>query len=146
LLEIVMKDIGMMNLKKRIKKHEGLRLKVYKDSVGVSTIGYGRNLESRGITEEEAEFLFQNDFILAKTNYEKLSRFVKDVCNDARKGVLIEMIFQLGYGGVFNFKRMLAAIEEEEFDTAADEMLDSKWAKQTPQRANFLSRIMRNGY
>ena len=54
------------------------------------------------------------------------------------------MVFQLGIGGVSKFKKALKAVGEEDWDTAADEMLDSKWATQTPERATELSSIIRS--
>jgi len=60
------------------------------------------------------------------------------------KCVLIEMVFQLGVGGVSKFKKMWSALQEQDYNKASIEMLDSRWAKQTPSRANSLASIMRS--
>lgn len=131
-----------MSLAERIKKHEGLRLFPYEDSVGVLTIGYGHNLD-QGITREIAEAIFQRDLEIAEVGASTVVGF--SAMNEARQGVLIEMVFQLGTEGVHKFRRMLAAIKKRDYETASEEMLDSKWATQTPERAKTLANIMRNG-
>lgn len=131
-----------MSLKERIKRHEGLRLKPYTCSAGKLTIGYGRNLEV-GITGEEADFLFENDLLRARALAEQFPAYER--MDDIRRGVLIEMVFQMGFGGVSKFKRFLSAAQNEDWPRAADEMLDSEWAKQTPERARELARLMLRG-
>ena len=82
-----------MSLLSSVKFHEGLELKPYLDSVGVLTIGYGRNLE-RGITKEEAEMLLLNDLAISTKEGESFG-FFKDL-TDNRQDVIVEMIFNLG--------------------------------------------------
>ncbi|RXK01507.1 glycoside hydrolase [Arcobacter sp. CECT 8989] len=127
-----------------VKKHEGLRLKPYRCPVGKLTIGYGRNLEDTGITEEEANFLLVRDLqrvqnaLRKKINYDEYPSHVQNV--------LLEMGFQLGVNGLMKFKKTLQLIEEGNYIGASKEMLNSKWAKQTPKRANTLSKLMREGF
>lgn len=124
-----------------LKKHEGLRLKPYRDTVGVLTIGYGRNLESRGITKQEAEMMLDNDikWFTAQLRSE-LPWF--DSKPENVKCVLVNMAFNLGVGGLLGFKNTLKAIEEDRYDDAAHSMLKSMWAQQVGMRASELSELL----
>jgi len=135
----------MGTLKESLMRAEGLRLKLYRDTENFWSIGYGRCLDKRGITQVEAEYLLDNDIDAAKKQYEQLPGWVKSKCNEIRREVIIEMIFQLGLGGVLKFKKMLAAIQAGDFDKAAEEMLASRWHEQTPARCEELSERMRAG-
>jgi lysozyme len=123
-----------------IKKHEGLRLKPYMDSEGIPTIGYGRNL-AVGITKEEAELLFENDFRKAFNHASRFTWF--HALSPERKQVIVNMIFNLGPHGFGTFQKMIAALEEHDYDRAADEMVDSKYATQVGKRAQELAVMMR---
>jgi lysozyme len=127
----------------RIKRHEGKRNKPYKDTVGKLTIGYGRNLDDVGLSDAECDYLFANDF--KRALLVARSFHVYDALDEVRRGILIEMCFQMGRAGVANFKKFLAAAERKDWDAASGEMLDSKWAKQTPGRAKELADIFRTG-
>jgi len=105
---------------------EDLKLKPYRDSRGKLTIGVGRNLDDIGITEEEALHLLDND--IKRVRAEAIQNFSWFLTlSNARQIVLQSMIFNLGLSGVKNFKGMLAAIEKNDFEEAADEMLLSLW-------------------
>jgi len=128
-----------MDLISNIKKSEGFVGTVYQDSLGIDTIGYGTKMP---LDEDEAALLLEHRlekfcFALetAKPNMMELS--------EPRKDVLYEMAYQMGINGVLKFKNMWAAIEEGDFHIASLEMLNSKWAKQTPLRAKKLAKIMR---
>jgi len=136
-------------LKERIKEHEGYVSTVYKDSLGFATIGYGHLIVDGDPYEEGQEYSkvildqqFDEDFDIALSGAEKI--LGTGDMNFKAKCVIIEMVFQLGMTGVSKFKNTLKAVKEEDWDTAADEMLDSVWAKQTPERANELSSTMRS--
>lgn len=126
-----------------IKKHEGLRLKPYKCSAGKLTIGYGRNLEDRGISPYEAETLLHNDIQDCYAQCIKLPFWNR--LNEARQAVLIDMCFNLGISRLKGFKKMLAAVDRGDYATAAKEMLDSAWAFQVKTRAVELAEIMKTG-
>ena len=132
-----------MTLKERIKKHEGCRFTPYEDSLGVLTVGYGRNLRDVPFTQAEVDYLFETDFQRARAGAETF--YVYEFLNDARRGVLIEMVFQLGIGGVRKFKKFLSAALQRKWQIAHDEMLDSKWHSQTPERAEELAEIFLSG-
>lgn len=127
----------------QIKRHEGLKLKPYKCTAGKLTIGYGRNLEDNGITADEAHEMLLRD--MCEVEESLFNANVLDGLNDARKAVLINMGFQLGVNGLLKFKNMLAAVQYHEYELAAKEMLNSLWAKQTPNRAKELADQMLTG-
>ena len=133
-----------MTLKQRIRDHEGFRLEPYKDSEGILTVGYGRNLESVPFTRAEVELMFDTDFRRAVQGVENFT-FVEHL-NEARKGVVVEMVFQMGATGVGKFRRFRGACMRHDWETAAIEMMDSKWATQTPARAKKLALIFERGY
>lgn len=119
-----------------LKKHEGLRLKPYRCSENYLTIGYGRNIETRGILEEEAEFLLQNDIQNVVADIYLLFKDEWRFLPDNVKIVLANMRFQLGSKGFRSFKQMINAVRVYDYDKMIKEMLDSVWAKkQTPERA-----------
>ena len=126
-----------------VKEGEGLRLKPYRCTAGKLTIGYGRNLDDVGITKEEAELFLKNDLEKAEKDAEKFSVYSK--LNQTRKDVLIEMVFNLGYSRLSNFKKMFEALEKGDYDEAANQMLDSSWHKQVGKRAERLAYFMRIG-
>ncbi len=128
---------------KLIKKHEGLRLTPYRCSSQKITIGWGRNLQDNGITLEEAETMLQHDVGTAIKEAESLPFFAS--LNEPRQAVIVDMIFNLGLPRFGMFKKMIAAIEKEHWSIAADEMLNSRWARQVGKRANTLSEMMRFG-
>ena len=128
-----------------IKKHEGLRLYPYQDSLGFWTIGYGRCIEKNGITPQEAEIMLRRDVGEAIARYEDLPDEVRQNCNGERQAILVEMIFQLGYLGVLKFRRMLGAIAAGDYERASKEMLMSRWASKTPSRCREKSEVMKKG-
>ncbi len=134
-----------MNIIEQLKKHEGLRLKPYQCTANKTTIGYGRNLESKGITEVEANFMLAEDVSFFS---EELSKklYYFDNLNDARQAVLINMAFNLGVEGLMKFKMTLSYISSQYYEQASVEMMDSKWAVQVGNRAYELSEQMKTGY
>jgi lysozyme len=128
------------------KSFEGYRSKPYKCSAGKLTIGYGRNLEDCGITEDEANYLFENDFNKAIEDAKRLCKEYDidfEHLSEGRKYVLTDMVFNMGYSRTSKFKKMLTALKNGLYDDAATEMLDSAWAKQVGNRATKLSEIMK---
>ena len=144
---------------------EGLRLQVYEDSLGIATIGIGRNLEDRGITPEElawmdipnmaivhtmgiteadAMYLAQNDVQIVEEELVRAHPCV-DRLDAVRQLVLVDMAFNMGVPRLGKFKKMWAAIHENNFEEAAKEMLDSRWANQVKSRATKLAHAMHTG-
>lgn len=131
-------------LSNQLIKHEGVKLTVYKCPAGKLTIGIGRNLEDRGITTSEAMLLLQND--INNCIAELSQNFILFKALDyARQCVLINMCFNLGITRLKKFKKMFAAIEKEDWNLTACEMLNSGWAEQVGHRAEELATQMRTG-
>ena len=133
----------MSKLIEQLKRHEGLRLKPYKCTMGYDTIGYGRNLETNGISKEEAETMLVNDMVSVMGQLS--ARGLLQDHTKPRQDVLVNMAFQMGVSGLLKFKNMIAALDDRNYSEAAKQMLDSRWAKQTPNRANELAEQMRTG-
>ena len=125
-------------------KHEGLRLKPYLDTVGKITIGIGRNLDDKGISEDEANFLFENDVDEATIQVIKVFPNFHDWSIN-RQNALIDMVFNMGITRFMGFKKMIAAIKNGDWVTAAAEMRDSKWAEQLPRRVAELAIMVEKG-
>lgn len=126
-----------------IQRHEGVRLRVYTDTRGKRTIGYGRNLDDVGISHEEALMLLQNDYITA-LNHALSYSWYKNL-TEARQAVIVDMVFNLGRAKFGKFERMIAAIEAGDFASAALEMLHSTWATEVPDRVAQNASIMTSG-
>jgi len=132
-----------VNLKERIKQHEGCRLTPYKDSLNITTVGYGRNLEAVPFSQDEVDLMFENDFERAWMGAMSFPEF--DGLNDVRRGVVVEMTFQMGRKGVAGFRKFWAAVRREDWLSARHQLLSSRWAVQTPERAKELAEIFFNG-
>ena len=130
-------------LTRQLKEDEGLRLKPYRCTKKKLTIGYGRNLDARGISESEAEILLKNDIDRVVTQLK--TNPIYQQLDDNRQAVLCNMCFNLGYQGLLSFKRMWAALEASDYQGAAFEMENSKWYQQVGDRAERLVRIMYTG-
>ncbi len=124
--------------------HEGLSLWPYYCPAGKLTIGVGRNLESTGISEEEAADLLVTDIDRVLDETHKTFPWIDTLCR-TRKMVIYSMVFNMGIGGVRSFKKMISAIKKKDYGLAAAEMIDSKWARQVKKRAVELSFVMRIG-
>lgn len=134
-------------LTEQLRRDEGEVLHAYEDHLGYLTIGIGRLIDRRkggGISQEESAYLFGNDLnrILADVK-QRIPWF--DRLDEARQGVLVNMAFQMGVEGLLGFKNTLSMIERGDYDAAADGMLNSLWARQTPARARRLAIQMRTG-
>ena len=131
----------MNKLEKTLARHEGLRLKPYLDTVGKLTIGYGRNLDDNGISEEEALIMMRNDIAVSHAELSQYGWFRQ--LDEGRQGILINMHFNLGLPRLLTFRKMIAALDKGDYNEAAEQMLDSRWAEQVGNRAVELAREMR---
>jgi len=127
-----------------LKRHEGYSDTVYLDTKGVPTGGYGHAfLAGSPIPREVADILFWHDTKSARDDFEKLHL---DHLNPARRDVVIMLLFNLGLTKLRRFTKFLAALREENYPLAADELLDSKWAADVKiHRATELANAMRTG-
>ena len=133
--------INMKQMAKQLELHEGLRLNPYYCTAGKLTIGIGRNLESNGISKAEAFFMLENDLIRLVSELDDQIPWWRDL-SETRRRVLVDMAFNLGTFGLMKFKNPLAAIQGGDYATAAQEMLDSRWAEQVGKRAKTLASAM----
>lgn len=128
------------DLKADLLRDEGMRLKPYLDTVGVETIGVGRNLRDVGITEEEALYLLGNDIAKITARLDAELPWWKSRSEPVQRA-MANMCFQLGLNGLLAFKRMLACLQAGDYAGATREALDSAWAKQTPNRAAHVTAL-----
>ena len=135
-------------LTRQLKGDEDVRANVYKDSLGYATIGVGRLVDDRkkggGLRPAEIAFMLNNDI---DDRIEQLTRrlpWFQDL-DDARKAVLLNMSFQMGVDGLLGFKNTLKLVEQGHYESAAENMLKSLWATQTPARAKRMSDQMKTG-
>jgi len=131
-----------MTLEEQLVRHEGLRLQIYYDTVGVPTIGVGRNL-SVGISQEEALYLLRNDITRVQQELQRKLSFYADL-SPIRRQVLENMAFNLGMRGLLGFTKTLTLIKQGAYAEAAQQMLMSKWARQVGKRAQRLAYMMRH--
>ena len=141
--------MDMSRLLESVKKHEGYRNKVYLDTLGKRTVGVGHLcVEEFWEDDKEYEEKFLMDILEAdlqnaiKGSKDLMSEHGCMDMDEVAEEIIIEMIFQLGKTGVSKFKNMWKALSALEYSTAASEMLDSRWAKQTPNRAQAMSAEM----
>ena len=146
-------------------EHVVMVLKVYQDTLGIDTIGIGRNLKDRGISKEEldymdipnmdviyehgiteadARYLALNDIKIVENELCKVHKCVEDL-DAVRQLVLMDMAFNMGVPRLCKFKKMWNAIYERNFEAASFEMMDSRWARQVGNRAKKLSDAMKAG-
>ena len=144
-------------------EHEGCVLTVYQDSLGIDTIGIGRNLQDRGIspeelaqmetsiedihdkgiTEADAIYLAENDVQIVEDELSKAHPCVERL-DAVRQLILMDMAYNMGVPRLCKFKNMWRALSEHNYTGASYEMLDSKWAKQTPNRAKSMAELMKS--
>lgn len=139
-----MNSKAMTAFKEMLILDEGLKLKPYKDSLGVLTIGVGRNLESRGLSRDEAMILLHNDIEAVLEDAGKFFPWI-EALDLPRQFAFLNMLFQLGAPRLSRFYGMIDALQKRDWERASAEALDSLWAKQTPNRAKKVAEIFRTG-
>ena len=130
----IIRESALSIADKMAQQNEGLTYKPYHDTVGKLTVGYGRNLEDRGITFEEAKLMLAHDIVEAHTELWTQFGFFRDL-SDVRKAVLMDMYHNMGISRLLGFEKMIEAIRVKDFDRAATEMKDSRYWKQVGRRA-----------
>ena len=133
-----------------VKKHEGFRDTVYRDTLNKRTVGFGHLCvenhweDGKKYDKEYLERILKEDLQYAINQGEGMCKDLK--ISDDAKFLIIEMIFQLGSAGVQKFRKMWEALKEDppNYKEASVQMLDSRWAKQTPARAIEMSEQMQN--
>lgn len=136
--------MNLARLYAQLEEDEGRRKKLYKCTAGKWTIGVGRNLEDRGLRDDEIDLMLKNDVAESTGECRRLFRMF-DQLSPVRQEVLVNMMLNLGFARLSGFKRMHAALEEGNWAEAARQMLDSKWASDVGARADRLAKAMRTG-
>ncbi len=142
--------MNLERLLESVKKHEGYRNKVYLDTLGKRTVGVG-HLCVEDFWEDDKEY--EESFLMEilEKDLQEAIRGAKELMeehgcadiDDRAEEILIEMVFQLGRTGVSKFRNMWKALSEHNYVGASFEMLDSRWAKQTPNRAKNMADQMK---
>ena len=127
-----------------LKRDEGVELRPYKCSAGFLTLGVGRNIQERGITMDESDYLLANDIKICEEEASKVFKWFSSLTDD-RQRAIINMVFNLGLTKLLHFKKFLAAMEAEDWEEAGKQMLDSKWARQVGNRSDRLEQMIVNG-
>jgi lysozyme len=133
-----------VTLREQLQREEGVRLTPYRDSRGYLTIGYGHCLDTTPISARAAEVILDDDVAAAEAAVGGRLPWARRL-DPPRWAVLVGMAFQMGPGGLLGFTQMLTAVERGDWEAAAAAMLDSLWARQTPERARRLAEQMRTG-
>ena len=134
----------MNKLIEQLKRHEGIELKPYQDTVGKWTIGVGRNLDDIGISEQEAEMLLLNDIKEAERQLITTMPWTQEL-DEVRFSALLNLVFNVGIGTASKFVNAMGLLKDEKYDMAADEFLQSKWARQVGNRAIEVTDQIRTG-
>ena len=138
------KIMNREQLIEELKRDEGVVLTLYQCSAGKNTIGVGRNLDDRGITDDESDYLLSNDIDICIEELTNAFPWFVDL-SDTRQRVMVNMCFNLGLSRLMGFKNFLAAMEAGDWETAGVEMLDSKWAVQVGPRSTRLKDLVLEG-
>ena len=131
-----------LELLSSIRKHEGFRSKVYKDTLDFDTIGYGFAVKDLVLDEDICNIILQRKLEALIRSIEFKFSWYADLPNTV-KDVVIEMCFQMGITGFSKFRKTIKHLENEEWELGASEMLISRWNEQTPLRAKTLSDRLR---
>lgn len=132
----------------QLRRDEGTKATVYKDTLGFDTIGVGRLIDSRkpgaGLRPDEIDYLLKNDIA---DRVQALTKALPwfDRLDEVRRGALINMAFQLGTAGLLEFSYTLGLVRDGKYAEASVQMLKSRWATQTPARAKRLAEQMKTG-
>lgn len=131
-------------LSKQLSLDEGKRKRLYQDSVGKATIGVGRNIEDKGLRDDEIALMLSNDIDEAEAECRANCPWFNQL-NDVRQEVLVNMCFNMGWPVLSQFRNTLDAVRRGDYEAAAKGMLASKWASQVKGRAIRLAEEMRTG-
>ena len=129
---------------KQMRFHEGVKNKVYKDHLGIETIGVGRNLVDRGLSDEEVDYLLGNDITIVENELDNGLSWWRDL-DEVRQRALADLAFNMGLPRLHGFVKMLDGLQRRDYHRAADELLNSKYAKQVGARSERVANMIRTG-
>ena len=134
--------MDMVRLRETITSHEGSRLKMYQDSLGIWTIGVGHNIQEKGISPKVMELMLDEDLEEAISELKRSVSFFTKMPQQVQEA-LVNLSFNMGIPRLMQFKKTLALLREGDFESAADELLDSRYAEQVGQRALEIADMIR---
>lgn len=136
----------MSRLIEQLRIHEGVREKVYLCSAGYETIGVGRNISESGLglSSDEIDYLLSNDIKRCQQEMEFNFDWFKEL-DDVRRDAMINLCFNIGVTSLKKFSKAIAAMNVHDYETAAMEFLDSRWASQVGTRALDVTDMIRTG-
>jgi lysozyme len=136
----------MSKLVAQLKRHEGVKSHAYKCTANMITVGVGRNIDENGgigLSDDEINYLLENDIKRCKQELISLSWFTD--LDSVRQDAIVNLCFNLGLTRLMGFKNAMAAMAEGNYERAADEFYDSRWAKQVKSRADEVCEMIRTG-
>ena len=128
----------------QLRFHEGVKNQVYKDHLGIETIGVGRNLKDRGLSDEEVDMLLADDIAIVEEELDKQLPWWRDL-SEVRQRAIADLVFNMGMPRLHGFVKTLDALQRRDYQTAADELLNSKYANQVGARAIRIAEMIRSG-
>jgi len=129
-------------LRNTLIRHEGLKLLPYKCTAGKLTLGVGRNIEDRGISKETAMQMLDEDIELCLNELMERLNYFENLPTEVQE-TLVNLCFNMGISRLMKFQLMLGAIQAGQYELAAKELLDSRYARQVGKRAEELADILR---
>lgn len=133
-----------MDIYEQLQRDEGKRKFPYLDTVGKTTIGYGHNLTDKGLTDAQIMQILEDD-VAEVTGALALALPWFDGLTEPRQGVIVNMAFNMGLRGLLAFEKTLGFVEAGDYEQAATEMLNSRWATQVGGRATRLAQQLQTG-
>ena len=134
--------MDMVRLRETITRHEGSRLQMYQDSLGIWTIGVGHNIQEKGISPKVMELMLDEDLEEAISELKRSVSFFSKMPQQVQEA-LVNLSFNMGIPRLMQFKKTLALLREGNFESAADELLDSRYAEQVGRRALEIADMIR---
>ena len=137
-----MRQMDLTQVRKRLIAHEGIKLSPYRCTAGKLTIGVGRNLSDRGISQATATQMLEEDIEIVLDELKRALPFWEKLKWNYKEA-LVDLAFNMGVPRLMMFRRMLSAIEADDPDKAAEELLESRYASQVGVRASNIAGLLR---
>lgn len=129
---------------KQIRFHEGVHNQLYLDTLGIETIGVGRNLRDNGLEDDEVDYLLSNDIAKVESELDRELPWWRDL-DEVRQRCLADLVFNMGMPRLHGFVKALDALKRRDYQTSADEFTDSRWYKQVKTRGTRIVEMIRTG-
>jgi GH24 family phage-related lysozyme (muramidase) len=139
-----MVTVNLAKLEAQLTNEEGRKNKAYVDTLGILSIGIGRNLRDNGLRDSEIDFLFKNDVEDVKNAIQAHMPWVLDL-DEVRQRVFYDLCFNMGVNKLLTFTHMIAFARAGDYISAADELHHSIWDSQVGSRAPKLEAMLRTG-